>query len=126
MKLKNILFASLLGLGLVFIVSCDKDDDMDDPVLTDCEKTTYDAEVKVIINKACNVSGCHDGADGSERVALTNFSQSHGAGGGIMNRAVTNKDMPPAGAISAGKVDALTDAEIATLKCWLDNGKKEN
>lgn len=119
MKLKNILFASILGAGLLFIVSCDPDPDPD-PVLTDCEKTTYDSEVKAILDKSCNTTGCHDGAAGSLRKPMTDFGEASAIGGGIMKRAVTDKDMPPA------VKNPLSDADIATLKCWLDNGKKEN
>lgn len=112
MKVKQIIMGSLLCVGLVFVSSCEKE-----TTPSACETTTYDSKVKGILDNSCNTSGCHDGAANSERQPLTNFTEAKNLADGIKKRAITDKDMPPSGALSA--------ADMETIQCWLDNGKKE-
>ncbi len=109
MNTRNILIASVLGLGVFFATSCEK-------VLTDCEQTTYSTKVKAILDKSCNTAGCHDGSN-SARKTLTSFENVNTLKDGILKRTVTDKNMPPAGALSA--------EDMETIQCWVDNGAKE-
>ena len=117
MNIKTLLILTFFGMGFLMI-SCGDDE----PELTDCETTAYNDEVKTIINKSCNVSGCHDGGANSMRKPMTDFAEVLAIAGGRDKRAVDDKDMPPA----ASSFAALTAAEVETLMCWLENGKKEN
>jgi len=108
MNTKKYLLFALLFAGLTFTTSCEKE-------LTDCEKTTYNTQVKKILDTNCNTSGCHDGTN--DRMPLNTFAESSTLKDGILERAVTLKNMPPSG--------ALSDADMATISCWVDNGAKE-
>ena len=78
----------------------------------------FDASVKSIIETNCAVSGCH--VAGTGRADFTQFSE-------IKDQAATIKSytqsgyMPPQG---SGK--SLSNAEIAAIACWVNDGAPQN
>ncbi|MEQ8810386.1 MAG: hypothetical protein RIE59_15045, partial [Imperialibacter sp.] len=76
---------------------------------------SFKDQVSLIISTNCAVATCHNGTAG-----IPNFT-SYGA---IQENAATNKvktankTMP--------KVGSLTDLEIQTIACWVDDGAKDN
>ncbi len=103
-----------------------------------CEKTiSYDAEVTPILDRYC--TSCHQpGGDGHSASGLSTASHADLMAGTkfgpvvvagdtlnsnlivlVEGRADPSIAMPHAG-------DKLTDAEIATLKTWIDQGAREN
>ncbi|UII26057.1 hypothetical protein LVD15_22555 [Fulvivirga maritima] len=79
--------------------------------------TSYADEVSSIINTSCIRSGCHDGSQG----ASLNWSSFEN----VQNRASAIKsqtqsgNMPPEG-------ETISDQEIATIACWVDDGAPNN
>ncbi len=107
-------------------------------LLAGCEKAvSFDAEVTPILDRYC--TSCHQpGGDGHSASGLSTASYADLMAGTkfgpvvvagdtlnsnlivlVEGRADPSIAMPHAG-------DKLTDAEIATLKTWIDQGAKEN
>ena len=85
---------------------------------TNCDITavTYTNTISPLMTSSCATTGCH--VAGTGRVLLTNYAEVKTAIGGVENRAVTKKDMPPAG--------ALASCDITKLKAWIDAGALNN
>lgn len=77
----------------------------------------YAADVQPIIASKCATGGCHD-ASASGGVILQTHSQVSAKKDRVYARAVVEKSMPSSGALSA--------AETAKLKCWIDSGAPNN
>lgn len=120
-KLSVLLFVALvLGLN-----ACDKeDDDMPmgtnnpDPIECDGSMSTYDGNIKSIINGNCNNSTCH-GAN-SNNGDFTSFAGLSDviSNGQLKSRVLVSRNMPQGG--------SLTDAQLVAIQCWVDNGYPEN
>ena len=112
------LFISLLIGGSQF--SCV---DHDFPSYT-CpeEEISFIQDVKPIIESKCAIASCHNGSLGFDR-DWTNFSvfQEEARNGNVKNY-VINRIMPPPGS-AAGP---LTQEQINTIACWVDNGAPNN
>ncbi len=88
---------------------------------TDCEVTqevevlagTSSTDIKSIIETNCAVSGCHAGNVSPDLRNLTNIRNQAGR---IQFR-TANKTMPP-----SSSSFSLTDAEIAAINCWVEDG----
>lgn len=78
--------------------------------------TSLSMDVMPIINANCAVSGCHDGKSGIPDWSDTeNVIQS----ASLIKQRTQNKTMPPAGR-------SITDDEIQTIACWVNDGAKDN
>ena len=80
---------------------------------------TYSATIQPIINTECAISGCHV----SGGTAPTDYATYAGIKisidpGFLKDRTLTQKDMPPAG--------ALADTTLQKISCWLDAGAPNN
>jgi hypothetical protein len=106
----------LIFLFFITFISCEKN--KTEPEV-DCTGINSDYEtIKLILHKSCNLSGCHN--QGSYYGDFTSFAgvKAKVEDGTFKDRVIIKKDMP-----SGGK---LTTEEFNKIKCWLDNGAKEN
>lgn len=108
-------FALILGLAVMTIFACTKEDDP-------CEDVKYSNNIKSLLDTGCNVEGCH--AAGGDQTDYSDWKNINA--GAFTKRVLTDGDMPPAAAIEGKKVNALTDQQKADLKCWLENGAKND
>lgn len=79
---------------------------------------SFQGKVKAIIDTNCAIAGCH--VSGTGRADFTNFSEVKSRASSIKTRTI-NKTMPPPG---SGK--SLTEEEIASIACWVDDGALQN
>lgn len=110
--------ALFILVTLVVIFSCNKPEEVP-PAEGNCQPK-YTADIKIIADSKCAISGCHDG-NGS-LPDLTNYSalKSRADNGRLQSHVIEKKIMPPASA------EKLTEAELETFKCWLENGAPES
>ena len=109
-------FLFLLGLSLLLVVgSCKKD--LLEPVC-DGTEATYDGHTATIINATCMGSSCHDA--GSNRGDFTTYEgiKPYLDDGSFTKEVLTNQSMP--------RGSVLSQSQINTMQCWLDNGYAEN
>ncbi len=76
--------------------------------------TSYKAAVKSIIETSCAISGCHAG---SQSPNFTSFANIQANAERIKTRTLA-KTMPPS--------SRLSDQQINLIKCWVDDGAKDN
>ena len=120
---KNIIALGLLILLAITFPGCyiDKEELLypgsTQPV--DCTTTPakFSSDVQPIILSKCAVSGCHDASASGGQIFQT-YTQISSNRDRINARAVVEKSMPASGALSA--------AEIAKIKCWIDAGALNN
>lgn len=106
----------LLGLSSLLVLgSCEKD--ALEPV---CDGTvaTYDGHAATVINATCMGSSCHD--SGSTRGDFTTYAgiKPYLDDGSFTSEVLTRQSMP--------RGSVLSQAQINTMQCWLDNGYAEN
>lgn len=82
----------------------------------DTTVTGYAAKVSPIISANCAIPGCH--VTGGEPPDFTTYAEIAANSSLIMQRAVVQKDMPPAG--------PLTSCDILAVQRWIDNGSQNN
>lgn len=104
---------------IFFAISCNKTQEPAPDTSEPCQPT-YNKEIKSITDSKCAISGCHDGS--GSLVSLAEYSElkTRADNGRLQSHVVEKKIMPPASA------DALTDTELETFKCWLENGAPES
>lgn len=117
---KNIL---LLAIATFIFASCEEN--KVDPVTYDCTAVapTYTADVKIIIDTNCAISGCHNAsskADGKNysTYALVKQGASSSSFMGSMQH-LGGYDAMPQGR------SKLSDAQLQTISCWIQNGTPE-
>ncbi len=78
--------------------------------------TSLDGTVMPILETNCAISGCHDGStnlpDWSLKGNVISFAS-------IIKQRTGNGSMPPMGS-------SITDEEIETIACWVDDGAEDN
>ncbi|MFM7850433.1 MAG: SprB repeat-containing protein [Flammeovirgaceae bacterium] len=77
----------------------------------------YSTNIKPILDKSCNLSGCH--VAGGRFPDLTNFTTLSSQRASVKSR-TANRSMPPSG------IPDLTTQEIALIGCWVDDGALNN
>lgn len=85
----------------------------------DC--TTVNAhftDVRPIIMAKCATVGCHNTTSAAGGVILETYTQISSGASRINQRAIIDKTMPPS--------TPLSEAETATLKCWINAGAPNN
>ena len=114
---------SILAMCMLVLQSCyhDKEELLypGSNTAADCTTTAskFSTDIYPIVSSKCAISGCHD-ATASGGVLLQNYTQINAKTGRINVRALTEKSMPPTG--------ALLPAEINKLKCWIVSGALNN
>ena len=112
MKFKNI--QVLLVLAVLSFVSCNK---TEAPVC-DGSSPTYDANIKSIIDNNC--TSCHDAGSGDGDYTTYAAFASHRSNGKFESSVLINQDMPES------SNNALSQADLSIIKCWVQNGFPEN
>jgi uncharacterized membrane protein len=113
------LFSFVVFTSLILILSSCKKEEFFTPVC-DGSTPTYDTDIKAIIDNNCTASSCH--AAGSSRGDWTSYQTLQGVlvNGRFEQRVLTTQDMPK------GNNKTLTQSEINTIQCWVDNSYPEN
>ncbi len=110
MKNPNIitLLSTISVLAGILFFSCKKNK----AVTCNGTDSTYNSNIKDIINNNCTSSGCHPGYStyAGIKPILDN--------GKFNSEVLQSKSMPE------GK--KLSDSELSVIKCWVDGGYKEN
>ena len=85
------------------------------------DEVSYDLDVSPIVESSCAISGCHDGSNGAD-LNWNDFSkfQSHAAE--VKDR-ITRPPGEPGHMPATG---SITDTEIQTIVCWVDQGAQDN
>ncbi|MBT1703646.1 hypothetical protein [Chryseosolibacter indicus] len=119
-RLKISITAAIVVLVILTAGSCSNDDleKMEDKTCSD--EISYASDVNTIVQTKCAVSGCHNGSLGPQR-DWTNFGTFQSRAQAVKQSVVT-RQMPPAGS----PVGQLTDDQIQTISCWVDQGAKNN
>jgi hypothetical protein len=124
MKTRNSLAAISALCILLFIVilqSC-VDHTLPEVNIDECGGTvSYASQVKPIVDTSCAIAGCHNGDNGADKnwTVFTNFqSKSSNVKDRITRPAGADGHMPASGSI--------TEDEIQTIVCWVDQGAKNN
>jgi hypothetical protein len=110
----------LIGLMIVLIVlsSCEYNVENETPLVDGlCETVvSYSAEIRPLIDRKC--MPCHNG-DGNQPFApdLTTYPLVESIAG-LIKDVTQSRRMPKEG--------SLSDSEIATIKCWAENGALNN
>jgi hypothetical protein len=116
--MKKLVVAMIFG-SMIFYASCSgsKDDSVDPaPVPASCDGVaiSFAGNVNPIISTKCATnSGCHGEGSVNGPGPLTSYDLIKAAAGSIKSAVVAGR-MP--------KTGSITNAQIATIKCWVDNG----
>ena len=103
---------SCLLISILAVISCSKNDGASN---SSCDPaTSFSKTVKPILDKSCNMSGCHDDF---VITALNNYLTVHD-GANQIKISIQSGIMPKSG--------TLTAAEKNAIYCWVDNGAKNN
>ena len=122
-KLKSSFAAILLTISILLAASCryDKAELLNPPssgpVNCATSPATFRADILPLITSKCATPYCHN-TDASGGIVLQNYTEISAAKARIYERAVIEKSMP--------LNFPLQPAEINLLKCWIDNGAKDN
>ena len=84
-------------------------------------KTTYDKDIKTLINNSCATASCHDTSSPAAGLSLTTFAQvKNAAQNGNLFTRVNNNTMPPS------PNSPLSNTNKALLEKWKTDGYLEN
>jgi uncharacterized membrane protein len=108
-------FAVMLATGCYY----DKDEQLYPGSVVDCTTipATF-ANVKTVMMAKCATAGCHNSGSAAGGAVLETYDQIKALAGRINQRVIIDKTMPPGA--------ALSNQEIAILKCWLNSGMPAN
>ncbi|HAO14676.1 MAG TPA: hypothetical protein DDE71_03815 [Tenacibaculum sp.] len=101
--MKKIIQYAFFVLISVFLINCSSSEITElipTPVDPPSGKTTYEQNVKTLINNSCATSACHDAVIPASGLPLTNYTQVKNAAenGNLINRINNSSDpMPPSG-----------------------------
>jgi hypothetical protein len=120
-KFKNI--AIISSVVLLSIASCKKESST--PTTYDCSGVvpTYTTDVKMIMDNNCAISGCHNASSRADGRDYSNYSSVKSGSSsnvflGSMQHLSGYKAMPQ------GR-SKLSDAQLKTISCWIQNGTPE-
>ncbi len=116
--IKNIGIILLLATCGFYGCYYDNEQDLYGLEVCDVEDVTFSQHIEPIISNNCATPGCH--VPGNGRVLLRNYNEILQAveGGGLRDRTVVQKDMPPSG--------QLLNCEIAEIDRWISDGAPNN
>ena len=118
--INSVRFAVFFVVVFGFQISC-ADHDFPSYVCPDAE-VSYLEDVKPILESKCAISGCHNGSLGAERNWSDFPTFQENAQHGNVKNYVTNRIMPP----SFSPNGPLSQDQINTIACWIDNGAQNN
>jgi len=107
-------------LILVLAIACSKKSSSDGGNHNlDCSAVpkSFSNDVFPITSTRCAISGCHDAGSNNGPGPLTNYTQIFNAR--FLIRSAVSSGLMPQGS-------TLTDAQIKTILCWIDNNAPNN
>jgi len=123
-------YVIVMAIIMMTIIACSKSTETDAssntvpppplPTATSCASAPakFSVDVSAIIQNSCAISsGCHGNGSTNGPGALTTFNQIKNAAGFIKSE-VVSKRMPLGG--------SLTNSQIQSISCWVDNGALNN
>jgi hypothetical protein len=123
-------FRYIIAMAIIMmtIIACSKSTETDassntvppPPTATSCASAPakFSSDVSAIIQSSCAISsGCHGNGSTNGPGALTTFNQIKNAATFIKSE-VVSKRMPLGG--------SLTNSQIQSISCWVDNGALNN
>jgi hypothetical protein len=118
----NIKFGAFAGCLITFLFQSCVDHYLPEPEIEACSATvSFADQVNPIINTSCAIPGCHNGDNGADKnwTVFSNFqSNKEDVKDRITRPPGTPGHMPAAGSI--------TDEQIQTIVCWVDQGGLNN
>lgn len=128
-KLRVLALALLISYCCLPACTTDQLSEPMELAVCDTLETSYETNVKDIIDRTCAYSGCHIDA------SIGNFLNYDGMLGRLQTGAIRNRvislrhdpteGMPPNYA-PVGRARELTQEELEIMQCWLDGGFPEN
>ena len=119
MKHPTIHTALILLLSVLGLPACSSDNKEDLLGQDTCTETvSLSNEVLALVNSNCAISGCH--VTGTQLPNLSEKQNILDQASRIKQRTQSRSMPPPASGAT------LTDEEIATLGCWVDQGANDN
>jgi len=122
-------YMMVMAIIMITIIACSKSTETDgggntipppSPTATSCASTPakFSTDISAIIQSSCAISsGCHGNGSTNGPGPLTTFNQIKNAAAFIKSE-VVNKRMPLGG--------SLTNSQIQSISCWVDNGALNN
>ncbi len=116
MKENNFYILFVVLLVMLFGNACKKDEYKN----LDCSSisSTYNANIKPIINSNCTLSGCHNTGSSNGDYTTYNGLKAIADNGKLEDRVLNKKDMPSSNALS---LDLRKK-----IKCWIEAGAPNN
>lgn len=121
MKKSVIYFTLLLATGLAF-ESCKKDKTPEVIAPLECNDTiSFATTIQPLINQSCATSGCHN-ASGSGGYNFSSYTSI------FNNREIILKTIRHEAGVTAMPIGApkLTDVQINSVACWIEQGAPNN
>jgi hypothetical protein len=117
------MLACAICLAAIAIQSCEYNELPEPPLVTDeCpEPVSFENDIRPIINSSCAIPGCHNGDNGADKnwTVFENFRAKRANVKDRINRPPgTPGHMPAQGSI--------TQDQIQTISCWVDQGGLQN
>ena len=123
MKFRSTISFVIIAALFLIIASCSDDDDGGNNMMnntSDCTTTvSFANDVAPIINSACAISGCH--VEGFASGDFRNYEGVKDRASRVSSR-VEARTMPPSN--SSGP--SLSDSQIMTIACWVEQGAPNN
>lgn len=122
---KSLFIVVAICLSLTF--ACDESSDDDggpNPPVDDCStiSRSYSQDIVPILNQTCAIPNCHvDGFINGDFEFFADFKAL--ADSGRLQNQIESGAMPPSN--TAGPTE-LTENELATIICWIEDGALEN
>lgn len=121
--MNKIKFVFITCLAILFVTSCDPDDD--EPMVNNCDdqEMTYTDDMMDLFDMSCAYAGCHDDDATMTIGSLSTYDNavafvSFGRILGSINHQEGFSSMPKAG-------DKLSDCNIDKITNWVNNGTPE-
>jgi uncharacterized membrane protein len=111
----------LFFLAVLLMQGCyyDKEDLLYPSTGADCNLINAKfTDVKPVILNKCATAGCHNSSSAAGGVVLETYAQISSKKDRVMQRAIREKTMPPAAALTASEVNIIT--------CWINSGALNN
>lgn len=117
----SIPFAIVAIFFLIFVQSC-VDHTFPETEIDECGGTvSFAADIKPIVDASCAITGCHNGDNGANK-NWTVFSNFQSKSASVKDR-VTR---PSGVAGHMPLVGSITESQIQSIVCWVDQGAKNN
>lgn len=123
MKIQKLMFLFTLALIVSLGYSCGDDEDDGDNEPMDCSvERSFASDIVPILNQSCAIPNCHtSGAIIGDYTVFEGLREQEDRG--VLRGQIETGAMPPSN--SAGPIE-LTDTELATFLCWIDQGALDN